>query len=763
MSDAAAATATGRRVTRATVGALVTLRWWVIGFWVLVCAGSWFVLPSLGEGGGGNDLRGLVPVDTPAVATELQSVALFGFPLMGRTVVVQRDPDRLSVFAQARTVVSAVGATRRPTPGLGELRGALPITNTLGAFPGSEEQDTTALTYLLFEPDVSLGVQTRTAKRYAERFFGPNDAYVGVTGSVPARAKQGDLIRAALPSVELFTLGAIVTIVGVALRSVVAPLVSVVATAVAYVLVLRLSGAVAAAVGVATPSELEPVIVALLLGIVTDYTVFFLGGLRRQLAEGRTRLDAAREAGLHFVPIVAVAGLAVAAGCAALLVAQSPFFRALGPALVFTVVVGLLVAVTLVPAAMAVLGRWCFWPGGVQVRGPRPGRRPSRLRSAVAALARSRRRAGLVVAGSVLCLAAAALPLLKLGLGVSFVGSLPEESGVRTAADAARSGFADGILSPSTVLLQGAHLDRQGGKLALLEQLIETQPGVAGVLGPGDLPRLLEKGVLVNGNGTAARLLVILGDPALGADGISTVASLQGRLPILVAASGLRDTSVGIGGDTAAAAYIVQQTKDDMLRIALAALAANFLMLVLFLRAPVAALALLAGSVLTLAASLGITSLLFGHVAPGAGLTFYVPFAAAVMLLAFGSDYNIYAVGNIWEATREKSLPEAITTAMPGTVVALTVAGLALAASFGLLAVVPLLPFRQLAFVMFLGILLDVLVVRSLLVPALLTLFGRYSAWPSRRLMRRLAHGTEDDPTAGGRHPDTALEPEDIR
>lgn len=111
-----------------------------------------------------------------------------------------------------------------------------------------------------------------------------------------------------------------------------------------------------------------------------------------------------------------------------------------------------------------------------------------------------------------------------------------------------------------------------------------------------------------------------------------------------------------------------------------------------------------------------------------------MPFAAAVLLLAFGSDYNIFAVGNIWETARGQPLPEAHVRAMPESIAALLVAGLALAASFGLLAVVPLVPFPQLAFVMFVGIVLDVLVVRSIMMPALLTVFGRASVWPNKRL-----------------------------
>ncbi|NYD40381.1 MMPL family transporter [Nocardioides panaciterrulae] len=722
--------ATGGRRARRWAALLVRLRWWVIGFWAVVALASPF-LPTLGESQGVGNLSGLLPKDTPAVTTELRSVDLFGFPLTGRTAVVQRDPHGLSVFDQARTVVNAVAVEKHQRPGLRRLRGALPLTNGLGAFPGSREEGTTALTYLLFDPTVSFSAQTRAARRYAAVSFGPRDSFVGVTGSVPARAAQGHIIHDSLPLVEALTLGAILLIVGAAFRSVVAPLLAAVTTGVAYLLTVHLSGELAQILGFATPSELEPVIVALLLGVVTDYVVFYLTALREQLESTADRLEAARSATARCTPIVAVAGLAVAAGTGALLVAQSLFFRALGPALVFTVLLGLLVAVTLVPAMLSVLGGWAFWP--VRPRARRPAPRPETLRMRVlAALTHSRRAAGLTVAGCVAVLLVAALPLLRMDLGVSFVGSLPPDNGVRQAADAARAGFAPGILSPTTVLLEGKRLDRQRGRLRRLGQSLEQQPGVAGVLYPGSLPRRLERGVLTTRDGRAARLLVVLDHPALGATAINTVDHLDSRLPALLRDSGLSTATAGLAGDTATAAYIVDQTSGDLLRIALAALAANLLMLIIFLRAVVAAAYLLLGSLLSLGAALGLTTLVFGHLDPGAGLTFYVPFAGAVLLLAFGSDYNIFAVGNVWEVARTRPLSEAVALVMPGTITAILVAGLALAASFGLLAVVPLVPFRQLALVMLVGILLDVLVVRSLLLPAMLTVVGPASAWPSR-------------------------------
>ena len=732
---------------------VVALRWWVIGFWAVATLLTAFVLPDLGEHSDGNALRGLLNAQTPAVSTELRSVEAFGFPLIGRTVVVQRNPDGISVYDQARTVTNAT-AVNRGIYQVGPLLGALPVTNGLSLFPAARERDTTSLTYLFFDPSVPAWRQSRAAHRYAERYFAPRDDVVGVTGSIPARASQGRIIVDYLPLVELTTLGAIMLIVGVAFRSVLAPVIALAGTGVAYVMTLHLAGLLASVTGLSTPAELEPVVVALLLGIVTDYVVFFFSALRNELARGSTRHEAALAATARFGPIVIVAGLAVAAGTAVLFAARSSFFRALGPALAFTVLVGLVVAVTLVPAVMAVLGRAVYWPTrDVAAQADDAVSAAGRAKVAVrfspsTHFAHDRRRAALVAAGCGGVLILAALPLLRLELGVSFVGALPPDTEVRRAAGAAQAGFADGILSPTVVLVEGQGITGQRQALRRLGTLLVEQPGVAGVVGPGDQPLRREVGIVLARDGNAARFLVVLRDPPLDASAIHVVDHLSSTLPSLVAASGIDADRVGIAGDSATASYIVHQTELDLLRIAIAALLANFLVLIIFLRTVVAAGYLLVASLLSVAASLGLTTLVFDLVSPGQGLTFYVPFSAAVLLLAFGSDYNIFGAGHVWDEARGRSLPQAIVRAMPGTTRALVTAGLALAVSFGMLALVPLLPFRQLAFAMSVGILLDIFVVRLLLMPALLTVVGPASAWPSKRLRSSEPAADEQPATA---------------
>jgi RND superfamily putative drug exporter len=766
--------------SRRAARALVVARWWVIAAWAVVTIASLTLFPGFHSGSGGGGLKGIVSADTPAVKTEKRSVELFGFPLIGRTVVVQRDPTGLSPYAQARTVVRAVAVDKGKAGDVRPILGALPLTNTTALFPGARESDTTALTYLLFAPDTSLGARTRAAHRYAREFLEPRDHVVGITGSAPARAEQGDLIRGALPQVELVTVLAIVVIVGLSFRSVVAPLVTVLAAGVSYVVTLRLSGAVAQLFDLPTPDELEPVVVALLLGVVTDYVVFFCAAVRDASRGGdgatgalpdasagatrATRAQALAERALtRSGPIVAVAGLAVATGTGTLMVATSPFFRALGPALAFTVLVGLLVAITLVPAIMAVLGRALLWPGGAASRTPpagtgwrdrvpgwswvrRQGWSFSRL---LGALVRRRSVAAGTAAAAVAGLLLAASPLLQLQLGVSFVSGLPQEASVRTVAESAQAGFAEGILSPTVVVLEGEGVGRHHAALARLGDRIAAQPGVAGVLGPGISPVPLQAGVLVTRDDAAARFLIVLDRDPLSAVAVTALDRLRDRLPELVQRSGLEGVSIGIAGDTATASYLVHQTEGDLLRIALAAMLANFTMLLVFLRALATSVMLLLSSLLSLAATLGITTGVFAALDPGQGLTFYVPFAAAVLLLAFGSDYNIFTVGHVWASARSRPLKDALVRDLPSAVAAVAVAGSALAASFGLLALVPLLPFRQLAFCIALGILIDIAVVRAILVPTLLRVIGPWAAWPSRLGTAAARSARDDGPDAG--------------
>ena len=152
-------------VAAAVAGALVWSRYLIIGFWTAVTIASVTWLPTITQARAGGGVDGFVPADSATVATEIRSFTEFGFPLLGRTVIVQRDPQGLRLLVQAEAVQRAVDVTEGEYPQILLVRGALPVPNTLGLFPGSREAGTTVLTYLFTPPWAGLSEQYRAAEQ----------------------------------------------------------------------------------------------------------------------------------------------------------------------------------------------------------------------------------------------------------------------------------------------------------------------------------------------------------------------------------------------------------------------------------------------------------------------------------------------------------------------------------------------------------------------------------------------------------------------
>jgi RND superfamily putative drug exporter len=705
---------------------VVGLRWLIVPAWIAAALGCAIYLPSLGSGEP-LALGGLVPDDAEAIRVGAREAELFKLPLTADTVVVQRKADGLSSEAQASAVARALRASKVTQDPEG-IAFALPISNAAGLFPGSRERGTTALTYLFFGPDASLVDRVREADRYAAQ-IPPGDGFVGVTGPAPGRLRQFDEIDSHLEIVEVVTVLVILLVVGLTFKALGAPLLTLFAAAISFMVSGGLIPWVGDRLGVTVPEEVEPLVVALTLGIVTDYAVFYLSGYRRRLLEGLERVEAAREATIRVTPIVATAGLIVVAGTAALLVGELEFFRAFGPALALTAAVSLLVSVTLIPALLAVLGWRLYWPG---VRAPDLGSAratdfSSPAREAATRFVTSRPVSILLVlvCGAVLVLAATGLTRTELALRL--ISGLPPDTQEREAAEAAGRGFAPGVLSPTVLLVEGG---ASRAALVKLEQELGQQPGVAAVLGPREQIPQGPDDLFVDSEGSGARFAIIFEHSPLGSDAIGDLHTLEDRLPSLLRDAGLQGATAGFAGQTALAAQTVEAVVGSSLRVGTVVLAVNFILLALFLRALIAPIYLLAASLLSVAATLGITTFVFQDLLGHSDLTYYVPFAAGVLLVSLGSDYNVYVVGRIWEELRVRPLRDAVAVAVPRASKAISIAGIALAGSFAVLAIVPVDAFREFAFMMTLGVLLETFFVRPLLIPALISVFGEVSMWP---------------------------------
>src|SRR5579862_9044365 len=764
---------------------VVSLRWLIIGGWAAAVAAAIVFLPPLNPTSS-TTLSDLIPAGSPAAQAESDVAKQFGFPLDAAVAVVQRDPQGMPKATQYRAVRQAItvdqelsgtssqaaGADQAaaaialakaglpdaaqaltgpvspgPPGGIPGLAGAVPLPNTSGLLHGTGEQSTTVITFLDFRPSTSFAAQMAGAQAYVHWYLSqPGDDVVGITGPIPAEYTQGLIIQRDLFWVELLTVAAIAVIVGLRFRTVGAPLAALACAGTAYVLAVRIVAWVAQRMGATLPPDLDPVLVVLLLGVTTDYSVFFLDGMRRYLAAGVPRAKAARLATAEVTPIVVAAGLIVAAATASLAVARTKLLQAFGPGLALTVLTALVVSMTLAPALMAVLGGALFGPRWARQR-PAQSRptqsRPAKpgtagLRVRVARFAAERPVALLIALACIAGLVAGAWGVRGVRLGSPLIRELPASSAIVRANAAASAGFAPGILSPTEILVTGPGVAGQTAALARLEHELAAQRGVAEIAGPASLsgaPTSLNP--MLAASGDAARFVVVEQTDPLDATAIARVRTLQADLPALGRAAGLSGVRFEVAGQTALTGDSINGIFTDLWPVALAIIVASLLLLALFLRSLLAPVYLLAASVLAVFASLGLTMLICQHFLGSASLVYFVPFAAGVLLVALGSDYNVFVVGRIWEEAKIRPVRDAVAVAAPQASRAITTAGIALAASFAALAVIPLEQFRQLAIAMALGVVLDAIAVRSLLVPALVALFGRLGMWPAGTRLRR--------------------------
>jgi RND superfamily putative drug exporter len=396
-----------------------------------------------------------------------------------------------------------------------------------------------------------------------------------------------------------------------------------------------------------------------------------------------------------------------------------------------TAAVALVVSITLIPAMLAIFGRLVFWPGYDKADRKDPFASPARVSLAASASSRPVALVIVLLSGGLLFVCATGLPGTKLA--IRLISGLPADTQEARAADAAGTGFAPGITAPTVVVVEGSGIGEDTAELVRLERALGVQPGVAGVLGPRE--QQIPQAPTASSSPRRKRR-ALRGDPGprSGSELLRSieVRALEDALPDLLS----RQRTGGREGRnhrrTRSHPTPCRRWSTAPCVWAPWCSSSTSSCLALFLRAFVAPLYLLAASVASVAATLGLTKYVFQDLLGHSDLTYYVPFAAGVLLVCLGSDYNVYVVGPHLQEAERMPLREAIAFAAPRASKAIGVAGIALAASFGMLAVVPIDGFRELAFMLAVGVLLESFVVRSALIPALISLFGSSSGWPGR-------------------------------
>jgi RND superfamily putative drug exporter len=468
--------------------------------------------------------------------------------------------------------------------------------------------------------------------------------------------------------------------------------------------VLRGAGYALTQLGVTVNGQTAGIALILVFGAGTDYALLLVARYREELRRHESRYEAMRPALAGAAPAIVASAATVILALLVVTMAEVNSTAGLGPLSALGVGLAMISSLTLLPALLLIGGRRAFWPFVPHAGDEGTDETHGRWRRLGDRIAHAPRRVWIVTLALLAC-ATAGLATFSTNLTTadSFRGTPESVRGQRLVSES----FPAGANAPTVVITPTA-------RAAAVARAAAGVPGVASV------SRRTEQGP----PGTKISV-------TLAADPYSTTA-LGAISPLRRAVQATGGSAVTVGGPTAEDYDLRQASSRDTRLLVPLILAVVLLILVILLRALVLPLLLIATVVVSYLAALGLSSLLFDLVFGFPGTDPSFPLLAFLFLVALGVDYNIFLTARIREDTPRHGTHEATLRGLAVTGGVITSAGVVLAGTFLVLGVLPLVALTEIGLVVALGVLIDTLVVRSVLVPALLLDIGDRAWWPSR-------------------------------
>jgi putative drug exporter of the RND superfamily len=764
----------------------VRFRWAIVLAWVAGAAAAMALLPSL-SGVTQGDNTSFLPASAPSEQAAQLASPLQGASLTAVSVVAARAGGVLTGADQA--AIARLSGALAQVPTVASVRDA-------GQSSDGQAEQLTVLAALAqsgglaTSQQASLVASLREVIRTATL---PAGLAAHTAGPVAARVDTNATSSKTGNQVQWFSIIFVIALLIAVFRSALAPLIAVLPALVVVLVAERLT-AEAAVHGLGVSQIASLLLIVLVLGAGTDYALFLMFRVREEMRAGPASGGPGPAAGgkassvvpamqrCHEAIVLSVArvgetitfsaGILIAA-LLSLAAASFSLYSGLAAPLAIAIGLMLIAGLTLLPALLAIFGTAAFWPSSVRPGAGRAGwwgptcarivRRP------VATLV-----AGLVVFSA---LAIVSFSYLASGFGGAATAPAGSDSALGNAMLAAH--FPQTAANPTVIVLRLRQPAWAAGTaVAAAERQLAADPQFTTVSGPFDAngtaltaaqyaslhsaygpPRALSAAAAarVPPAQLAAYQAYRASGSYVSADGytISFATSLAAGSP---ASTGAEEAVPAIRADAARAAraagasasgvtgqaaftYDVAQLSDSDLRTVIPiAIAVIAVLLALVMRSLVAPLYLIASVVLSYFSALGLTVLVFVTIAGQPGLTFILPFLLFMFLLALGEDYNILVMTRIREEAHRLPLPEAVSRALKVTGTTVTSAGLVLAGTFGVLAIVGsgsagqqnVRTIVDVGVGLALGVLMDTFLVRTLLVPSAVVLIGRWNWWPSR-------------------------------
>lgn len=531
----------------------------------------------------------------------------------------------------------------------------------------------------------------------------PDGVSASVTGPAGIEADLAQVFDGANTRLLGVTAAVVAILLVITYRSPILWVVPLLVVGVADRLAAVLATQVLAALDVAWNESTVGILSVLVFGAGTNYALLLISRYRDELGRISSRHEAMSVALRRTVEPVLSSATTVVVGVLTLLLSLTPSTRGLGLACAVGIVTAATFVLVVLPAALVLFGRWVFWP-----KVPRVGDTPLTDRDSI-----WQRVGGLVErhpaalgAGTVVVLGLLSVGLLQVQTGLGQADQFLDEPEAITAGERLAESFPAGTSSPTEVLTRDDP-----------RQVLDAVTAASGV----SSARIAGEG------GGVTRIDVVL-EAAPGTD--------QSRTAILDLRADLDDldgaSETYVGGQEAAAIDEREAAERDRLVILPLILLVVLVALVLLLRSVLAPVLLVATVLATYCASMGISWWLFTGVFGFEALDVSTPLFAFLFLVALGVDYNIFLVTRAREEAREHGTRRGMLRALAATGGVITSAGILLGAVFAVLGVLPLVVLAQLGVIVCIGVLLDTLLVRTVLVPTLAQLLGDRFWWPAR-------------------------------
>ncbi|WP_439592809.1 MMPL family transporter [Microbacterium sp.] len=652
---------------------------------------------------------------TVAGGEESETAPSVGLPDTAESVQVDQLLDEFpSADGTSALLVFASDEGKLDDAALGlideKVRGELADLSSDGFVPPAQLSDdgTVALVVVPLDPEPDVAAQTERAQALRDAASADLDGVrVYLTGAEGFEVDIAAVFAGADFTLLLTTVIVVAVLLLITYRSPWLWLVPLVVIGLADALAGIVAREVASAVGVQLDASVTGILSVLVFGAGTNYALLLIARYRDELRLHESRREAMRRALRGAGPAIIASGSTVALALLTLLLAELAGNRALGLACAVGIVVAMIFALFVLPPALLLFGRGLFWPYI-----PRFGSPDAISRSIWGKLGRAVSKRPIVVATAgfvVLGAMASGLFFVQTGLSQNdrFLQKPEAVQGQEVLADA----FSAGTTSPPVVIVPVDDAEDAAGALADLDGVDEVTIGET----TDDL----------------ARIDVTLSASAETEEAFATVERMRATLDDVGAGDGL------VGGLDAQALDVSNaQARDQALIIPLI-LVLVFIVLVVLLRALVAPLLLLLAVVASFFSAIGLSwwlfqTPLFGFPAIDTNVLLF----SFLFLVALGVDYSIFLVTRAKEESEHLGITQGMIRALAATGAVITSAGILLAAVFAVLGVLPLITLTQIGIIVCIGVLIDTLLVRTVVVPALAFITKDAFWWPRTPKLR---------------------------